>query len=1035
MNNQLKEQKNYVPVFIKMNNRISPLIIFFFLSLLLPLSNSCDRFRQGDQLKKGFVSPPDSAKPGVYWYIMDGNLDREGIKADLESMKEAGIGYALFLEVNVGIPKGNTDLLSEKWLELFTYAVREAERLGIKIILGSGPGWAGSGGPWVKPEQSMMHLVSFDTVMTGPALVDRLLSKPKPRTPYFGEGSLTPALREFRDNWYSDVRVLAFPAPEVKGSLEDFDEKALFTRAPYTSVKGVRPFFPGKNILQEDAKLCVEKGRILDISGSMDSTGRIKWSVPPGRWVIMRLGKVNNGSVTRPAPVAGLGFESDKFDTAAFKAHFEAYTGKLIRTVNPDKKSLGGLKMIHIDSWEMGAQNWSNSFMEQFIKRRGYDPMLYLPVLEGYIVNSKSESERFLWDIRQTSSELICENHAGFFKRLGQRYGLTLSVEPYDMNPAADFDLGTVADVPMGEFWSAGYGYNSAFSCIEATSIGHVTGKQVVAAEAFTADGSEAWKKYPGNMKNQTDWALAMGINRFIFHTFTHKSFFGNLKPGMTMGPYGVHWDRGQTWWPMVGAYHTYLSRCQLILSQGKPVSDILYLTPEGAPTVFRAPSSALEGTDTLPDKKGWSFDCCSPSYLIAHANMQESRIVFPGGNSYRVLVLPDVPFMTPELINKLEVLLKGGVTVIGLPPFHSPSLSGYPGCDVTLKKMAESIWSAGSIVTNSEIEIRKHGSGYVIPPRGLSVQNEKEPYDVYAPFSFTEKVLSFLKVKKDFSSGGSFRYSHRTTPEREIYFVSNRTDTTVTDSCTFRDGSPRAELWDPLTGEIRALHGIVMSQKGYTAKIRLDSYQSIFVVFYHTKEFHSESEKKVNDFPDLMETVKLRQPWTVRFASVPGVPGSVRFDSLSDWTVNSNEDLRYYSGIAEYSGSFDLPAGTDLKSGRAFYIDLGKVGNIARIKLNGKDLGVLWAEPYRIKVNGALKEKNNKIVIEVANLWVNRLIGDEEKPWDGIENGQWPDWLLKNGKRTSGRFAFTTHRYYKKGDPLLSSGLMGPVKILESAK
>jgi len=156
------------------------------------------------------------------------------------------------------------------------------------------------------------------------------------------------------------------------------------------------------------------------------------------------------------------------------------------------------------------------------------------------------------------------ENHAGRFKELGRRNGFRLSIEPYDMNPASDIDLGSVADVPMGEFWSDGFGFNSSFSCIEATSVGHIKGAPVIAAEAFTANSNEAWKKYPGDMKNQGDWAFCMGINRLIYHTFAHKPFDDKYRPGMTMGPYGVHWDRGQTWWPMVDAYHKYITRCSM---------------------------------------------------------------------------------------------------------------------------------------------------------------------------------------------------------------------------------------------------------------------------------------------------------------------------------------------------------------------------------------------------------------------------------------------------------------------------------------
>ena len=1003
------------------------------LSLIFILS--CNRFRNPDLLKDGFINPPDSSRPGVYWYIMDGNLDRKSIKEDLESMKKAGIGYALFLEVNVGIPRGKVDFLSEEWQDLFTFAVREAERLGIRIILGSGPGWAGSGGPWVKPEQSMMHLVASDTLLTGPEVIDIILPRPKPRKPFFGEESITPELREIRNKWYEDVRVLAFPAPEKKSSLENIDEKALFIRAPYTSQPGVTPFIVSKAEWDEVPDAAVRKDRIIDITNDLDSAGRIKWIVPPGRWIIMRLGKTNNGAVTRPAPVLGLGFESDKFDTSAFRAHYDAYIGKLIRKVRPVKSPTGGgWTMIHIDSWEMGAQNWSNRFMEQFIKRRGYDPILYLPVLEGYIVNSVKESERFLWDIRETSNELILENHAGFFKKLGRKNGMTLSIEPYDMNPSADLDLGEVADVPMGEFWSEGFGFNSSFSCIEAASAGHVAGKSIVAAEAFTAGENEAWKKYPGNMKNQTDWALAMGINRFIIHTFAHKSFIGNYRPGMTMGPYGVHWDRGQTWWPMIGEYHRYLTRCQFVLSQGRSVSDILYLSPEGAPNVFKPPGSAVEGTDTLPDKRSYSFDGCSPRYFIDYANAQDSRIVFPGGASYRILVLPDISTMTPELISKIDFLLKGGITVLGNPPLKSPSLSNYPACDEVVRKTSESIWNSGSVLQSSELPTRKHGNGFVVTPDKKNEIHAKEsPYDIYPSYEITEAALRNLKVKKDFVSSGDFRYCHRSLIDKDIYFVSNRTGRQAEDSCTFRDGSFRAELWDPLTGETRQIKSISQYSYGYKIKIKLEAWQSLFVVFHHTRESQGKGKIPGNNFPEKKEVFEVHFPWTVKFDTEMGGPEKVIFDTLSDWKENKAEGIRYYSGIASYSCTFNLPESAGIKSGKSMYLDLGIVKNMARIILNGKNLGIVWTCPYQVRINDVIRQKNNHLEIEVADLWINRLIGDELKPWDGIENGQWPDWLIKGQPRTSGRYTFTTYHFYRKDDALAESGLLGPVRILRS--
>ncbi len=364
----------------------------------------------------------------------------------------------------------------------------------------------------------------------------------------------------------------------------------------------------------------------------------------------MRFGRRNNGAVTRPAPLPGLGFECDKFDTVAFNDHLNDFTGKLLIKIGPrNKKSKGGLTMLHMDSWEMGSQNWTPAFRNEFMKRRGYDPLPFYPVYAGKIVESLEISERFLWDLRQTSQELVVEYHAKHLKKYSHQNGFGLSIEPYDMNPSADMELGSVADVPMCEFWSPG-GFNSSFSCIQAASIAHVNGQPVVAAEAFTA--VDGWKQHPGSMKNQGDWAFATGINKFVYHTFQHQPLDEKLKPGMTMGPYGVQWNRNQTWWPMADAYHKYVSRCQYLLRQGKSVADVLYLTPEGSPHVFRAPASALSGDPFLPDRKGYNFDGCSPGQLY-NAYVKNNKVTFPGGASYHLLVLPAFETMTPGFIKK----------------------------------------------------------------------------------------------------------------------------------------------------------------------------------------------------------------------------------------------------------------------------------------------------------------------------------------------------------------------------------------------
>lgn len=996
--------------------------------------SSCSNPKHSDSLKLGFINPPDSSRPGVYWYFMDGNIERKAITADLESMKEAGIGYVVFLEVNVGVPRGKVDFLSDEWQELFKHAVREAERLGIRIILGSGPGWAGSGGPWVTPSQSMMHLVASDTLVKGPGIFNGKLPAPEPKRPFFGENTLTKDLKSKRDSWYEDVLVLAFPTPDDPEIISGINEKALYYRAPYTSEPGVLPFLPEPSSAEGSGRSVIDQKSIVNITDKLQKDGNLSWEIPAGKWTIMRFGKRNNGAVTRPAPLPGLGFEADKFDTASFDAHYDAYINKLVKRTLPKKpKNGGGWTMIHIDSWEMGAQNWSHRFREEFIKRRGYDPELFLPVYTGLVVNSLETSERFLWDIRLTSSELIIENHAKRFKELGKRNGFRLSIEPYDMNPASDLDLGSVADVPMCEFWSDGFGFNSAFSCIEASSIAHIKGLPVVAAEAFTANSHEAWKKYPEDMKNQGDWAFCIGINRLIYHTFAHKPYGDEYRPGVTMGPYGVHWDRGQTWWPMANEYHRYISRCQYILSQGKPVSDILYLAAEGAPHVFRPPSSAFDGSPVMPDKRGFSFDGCSPLSLLENASVEDGSIVFPGGGSFRMLVLPDVRTMTPELLEKIKSLIEAGATVAGNPPDKSPSLAGFPGCDKKIASIAREIWGNGNIPV--ELTERPYGKGIiwwgkelVNPHRGIS--GDPDSLSLYPEYSLTERLLAGKGFKPDFIASGNIRYTHRTTSDREIYFISNRTGVEVTDTCYFRDAQKTSELWDAVTGKIRLIRDI-HSRNGKTGvPVELAPYQSFFIVFYKSDLKSQNTITEKDNFPEKSILMTLTGQWSVVFDTSWGGPEKIQFEKLTDWAVSPEDGIKYYSGKAVYSKAFNIPEFEGSIKNSEIWLNLGEVKNIASVKLNNRDLGILWTSPWEINISGAVKQTDNNLEITVINLWINRLIGDESEPWDGIENGKWPEWLLNGTPRPTKRYTFTTHRYYRKGDPLAESGLIGPVRI-----
>jgi hypothetical protein len=603
------------------------------------------------------------------------------------------------------------------------------------------------------------------------------------------------------------------------------------------------------------------------------------------------------------------------------------------------------------------------------------------------------------------------------------------------MNPTADLDLGAIADVPMCEFWGDGFGFDSSFSCIEAASIAHVMGRPIVSAEAFT--GRDQWQQFPWSMKNQGDWAFCIGINRFVYHTFAHKPLGDAFRPGMTMGPYGVHWDRGQTWWPMVRDYHRYIARCSHVLRQGVAISDILYLTPEGAPHVFRPPPSALNGSGPLADKRGYGFDGCSPSILIARAGVRDGRIVFPGGTSYRVLVLPRCDTMTPGLLEKIIQLTEAGAVVLGAPPVASPSLSGYPQCDVKVRELAEHLWG------KEPAGVRQFGEGRMILDQPAAPA-------LYPDYATTAAVLAEMGIPEDFQaqSGAAVRYAHRRTDRADIYFLANTTNGPLETTCRFRVEKGAPQLWDPVTATIRPLPQFSRNEKTTSVPMCFAPYQSCFVVFPRDNTLAGVTDAGGVNFPKAELLTTLGGSWAVSFDPKWGGPEKITFDALQDWTEHPQRGIKYYSGIATYRKEFDfaLPAltarakrtdrGSPGEDGEprsrandhpALYLDLGTVHDMARVTLNGRDLGVVWCAPWRVEITDAVKAGINQLEIQVANRWPNRLLGDQQSPDKDVRTVQWESGLLGGREYKAGRYTFTTGRGPGK---LLPSGLLGPVTL-----
>jgi len=966
-----------------------------------------------DVLKEAFVDPPESSKPGVYWYFMDGNLSMEEMTRDLESMKESGINHVIFLEVGIGVPRGPIDFMSEEWQDHFVHAVRETERLGMKILMGAGPGWCGSGGPWVKPEESMKHLVFSETRIKGGKGVDVELPVPEQRSTTW---------HRMKDPYYEDVAVYAIPA-EAKPLISDINEKALYERDPYSSKPNVKPYLPAPASYEEakENKVLNHKD-IVDANPYLQANGHLVWDAPQGKWTIIRMGIRVTGASTRPSPEPVIGLEANKLDAGDFENHLKNYTDILLEKTAPRKEGVGWTG-FHMDSWESGAQNWTDDIVEEFMEQRGYDPEPYFLAYTGRAIESVEITERFLWDLRQTCKELLLENHAEFGKAYAHKNGLELTIEPYDMNPAGDLDLGSVADVIMAEFWSKRFGFHTSYAVLQATSISHITGHPVVGAEVFTSNNNEAWQEYPWSMKDQSDWALALGVNRFAYHTFAHKPLGEEHRPGMTMGPYGVHWDRGQTWWPMVGAYHSYISRCSHMMQQGQAVSDILYLTPEGAPMVFIPPADALEENGAIPDKKEYGFDGCSPKMLMERVDVEKGKIVFPGASSYEIMVLPNFKTMTPELLEKIISLVEKGARIVGAPPVKSPSLMDYPNCDIRVKKLAEELW--GSLHSPDELSERSYGEGTIYWGGQLSNLGADE---LYPSYKNTSELLSKLNIQEDFTSANnSIRFGHRRSADKDIYFIANRTGETQRTNCMFR-ASGEPELWSGVDGSSRKL-GQYRTIEGKTSiDLEFLPYESYFLVFKRCKAVSNEIKEGVSNFPTYSTVHCIEGAWDVSFDPEFGGPEEIQFDKLQDWTKHERRGVKYYSGIATYRKAIHL----EKLEEKEYYIDLGVVNDIARVKLNGEDLGVIWCAPWRINISSALQEGENVLEIEVANRWINRLLGDSQAPDANVRTVQFDNGLMGGLEYLTGRYTFTTRAAmgsFNFKDPL-PSGLLGPVEI-----
>ena len=742
-------------------------------------------------------------------------------------------------------------------------------------------------------------------------------------------------------------------------TVNEFEKKAGFAIARDNYAIDSAPQFAASSAIDPSAVMVLH----------MKPDGRLDWTPPPGRWIVLRMGYSLVGAQNHPATPEATGLEVDKLNRADVHDYLAHYLAMYKAVTGPSLFGAHGLRAFTVDSTEIGAQNWTDTILADFRRLRGYDPTPWLPALTGMVVRSPADSDKFLWDFRRTIAQLLAENHYGEIAEVTRSNGLVNYSEALeDRRPTFgdDTQMRRYADIPMGAMWT--YIRHPAWTyeadILGAASVAHVYGRNLVAAESLTSAG-QPWAWSPRGLKPIIDLEFALGVNRMVIHTSVHQPV--DHAPGLSLFQYGQFFNRLESWAEEAGPWISYISRCSYLLQQGQPVADVAYFYGQEAPV------TGLFGDKPISDvPQGHAFDFVDSDALKHRLSVSGHDLVTPSGMRYRVLYLGGSSRrMTLTALKRIRDLVSQGAILVGQRPLSSPSLTDDPA---QFRKLAADLFRAPDF-----------GKGRV--------------------FVSLDAAFAALRLARDFSYAKpkpdtALLYLHRHLKDGELYFVSNRSDRAETAAARFRVTGYRPEIWNAVTGETKGAD--FTSANGLTSvTLSLPAYGSAFVIFRHTAKAPTLTPPST-----VLET--LRGPWAIAFQPDRGAPARILEDKLQSWSASKIPGVRHFSGTATYTKAFDLPK---ITPGRRLLLDLGDVRELARISLNGKPLGIVWTPPFRLDITAAAKPGRNLLTVAVTNLWVNRLIGDSQ-PGKGR------------------KYTFVTVPAYRANAPLRESGLLGPVLV-----
>jgi hypothetical protein len=666
-----------------------------------------------------------------------------------------------------------------------------------------------------------------------------------------------------------------------------------------------------------------DAGDVVNVTAHVRD-GRLRWDAPPGTWTILRYVCLNTGERLKvPSPNSD-GWATDHLNPEATRAHMRHVIARLRESLGELKQS--GLRNLYLASYEVTGPIWSPVFLSEFRKRRGYDMAPYLPALFGGRVGGEDRTERFLFDYRKTLGEVLVDAYYGVARQEAHAAGLEVKSEaggpgpPVHNVPVDSLAAHASVDSIQGEFWPYRPKADALWVVKEPAAAAHVYGRREVNLEAFTS--MEHWREGPGDLKASADRVFCEGGNHFVWHTWTHNPPEAGLPGWVYLA--GTHLNRNVTWWPKAKPFLDYLARGSYLLQRGRFVADVLYYYGDGG-YKFVGPRQRLGGHD---------YDYANSDVILNRLAVKNGRLTLPDGMTYAVLVLPESDAMSPAVWAKIDRLARAGATIVGPKPSRSHGLEGFPAADAEVRTIADRVWRQGLVKT------------------GVSAR----------------QALEAMRMAPDFTAPETFDYTHRRDGSTDIYFVRNTTAAPAAGIARFRVRGKQPELWDAVTGEVRDVRGRF---DGNATEVTLDlpANGSTFVVFRRAVSRPAGSAPAT-----ARGAMALDGGWTVGFDGAP-----IELPSLTSWTAQPDQAVKYFSGTATYRKRFTVPAGW-IGRGRT-RLDLGRLWAIGEVTLNGKSLGIVWTPPYEVDCTAALREGSNELTVEITNTWFNRLVGDARLP------------------------------------------------------